>query len=102
MKTSSHLFILLTLITITTITSCGQASPTLEPGDSEHKLTVDGLERSYLLHIPPGMDMAHPSPLVFAFHGAGDDPTAMQSLAGFNEIADNSKFLLVYPIGIGQ
>lgn len=102
MKTSSRIFMLLALIMVTTITSCSQAAPTLEPGDSERKVTVDGLERSYLLHIPPGVDMAHPSPLVFAFHGAGSDPSDMESSTGLKELADTAGFLLVYPVGAGQ
>ena len=79
--------------------SCGQLYPAR---DLERKLTINGVERSYLLHIPPGLDSTRSAPLLLAFHGAGDDPAEMQLLTGFNEIADQSGFIVVYPAGIGQ
>ena len=79
------------------------AAPTIQPGDSERKLTVNGVERSYLLHIPPGLDSLHPAPVVFVFHGlgVGSMATSMPLLTGFSEIADGAGFLVVYPNGIG-
>ena len=92
------LFVLLCLLII--LTSCSP-TPTLQPGDSERNVMVNDLERSYLLHIPPGLDSVHPIPVVFAFHGADAEPSEMQLLTGFNDIADEAGFLLVYPRGIG-
>src|SRR5215216_7507861 len=94
-------FILLALIS-SIIAACGPAAPTLEPGDSERQLTVDGMERSYLLHIPPGVDMDDPSPLVFAFHGAGSDPQEMASASEFSAVSDEAGFILIYPVGLEQ
>jgi len=62
---------------------------------------VNDEQRSYLLHIPAGLDMAHSAPLVFAFHGAGSEPSDMELSAGLKELADTSGFLLVYPLGLG-
>jgi polyhydroxybutyrate depolymerase len=75
---------------------------TVQSADSERKVKVSDLERSYLLHIPPDLDLSQPAPLIFVFHGLGDDPAEMQLLTGFNEIADKFSFLLVYPVGVGQ
>jgi polyhydroxybutyrate depolymerase len=74
----------------------------IPPGDSEHKLTVNGLERSYVLHVPPGLDNLHPLPVVLAFHGLGSNPSEMQLLTGLNAVADKASFLLVYPEGVGK
>lgn len=99
MKKFQSMFILLIALSVISTTSCGQAHAAR---DSERKLTINGIERSYLLHIPPGLDTSRPAPLLLAFHGAGDDPAEMQLLTGFNEMADKSNFFLVYPVGIGQ
>jgi polyhydroxybutyrate depolymerase len=80
------------------------AAATLQPGDLERTLTVNGVERTYLLHIPPGLDSTKPVPVVFAFHGYDIEIyfeiSDLQNMTGFNDIADQSGFLLVYPKGI--
>lgn len=88
--------------TATSIPPTATPAPTPQPGDSERKLTVNGVERSYLLHIPPGLDSVQSVPVVFAFHEHFDDATSMQLLTGFNDISDKTGFLLVYPEGIGN
>jgi polyhydroxybutyrate depolymerase len=93
---------LLTVLLITGLISCApKPTHNPEPGDSERKLTVGELERSYLLHIPPGVDLAYPVPVVFVFHEHPDTASSMQVLTGFNAISDKAGFLVVYPEGIG-
>ena len=84
-----------------TLAPTATPAPTLEPSDSERKLTVDGAERSYLLHIPSGLDSLQPVPIVLAFHGAGAEPSAMDLMTGFNDIAEEAGFIVVYPEGLG-
>jgi len=74
--------------------------PTLQPEDSEHKVIVGEIERSYLLYIPAGLANNTPVPVVFIFHGSGGDPRSMRAGLGFNDIADNGGFIVVYPKGI--
>jgi polyhydroxybutyrate depolymerase len=76
------------------------AAPTIQPGDTERKLTVNDLERSYLLHIPPGLNSQQPLPVVFAFHDGWGTPMGMRSVSGFNDVAYLGNFLVVYPEGI--
>jgi polyhydroxybutyrate depolymerase len=73
---------------------------TIQPGDSARSLKVGDLDRSYLLHIPPGMDASLPVPVVFAFHGYSGDATNIQTY-GFNDTADKKGFVLVAPFGTG-
>jgi polyhydroxybutyrate depolymerase len=80
-------------------TATPTAAPTVPPGDSEHQITVDSLQRSYLLHVPPGFSAAEPIALVFIFHGLGEDGFYMSAVTGMNEIADANRFLVVYPNG---
>ena len=76
-------------------------APTIQPSESEREVMVNDEERSYLLHIPPGLDRLHPVPVVMAFHGWGQEPATMQLETGFDDIADEVGFLIVYPEGIG-
>lgn len=92
------LFFLTVFMTIS-ITSCSSPIPA---SDSERKLTIGDLERSYLLHVPPGLNKSQPVPVVFAFHEHFDNASAMQQMTGFNAISDKGGFLVVYPEGIGS
>ncbi len=88
----------------------GQAAPkptatpaaTLQPGDSERMLTAGGLERTYLLHIPPGLASQHPVPVVFVFHGLSGTAKITQITSGFDVTADLNGFVVVYPNGVDQ
>jgi polyhydroxybutyrate depolymerase len=76
------------------------AGPTLQPTDVERNVMVNGMERSYLLHIPPGLDSLHPVPVVFAFVSSAE-AAVMKTLTGYDDIADKAGFLVVYPEGLG-
>jgi polyhydroxybutyrate depolymerase len=78
----------------------GQAEP-IRSGDSTRSLVHDGIERTYLLHIPPGYDATRPTPLVLAFHGIGLSAEEMVRISGLSEQADTSGFIVVYPNGTG-
>jgi len=109
-RSSLYLFFALTLII--SISACGQTiskptntpAPTIKAGDTEHTLTVGGMERTYQLHIPPGLNKIDPTPLVFVFHGYDPETfyavTGIQNLSGFNDTADKNGFIIVYPYGI--
>jgi polyhydroxybutyrate depolymerase len=77
------------------------AASTLQPLDSVRKLTINGLERSYLVHIPAGLNAGASIPLVFVFHGYGEGAEFIQQTRGFNDIADTGRFIVVYPNGTG-
>lgn len=71
------------------------------PGDHVRKLTVDGLERSCVIHVPPGLHPTEPAPLVLVLHGAAMNAQMMQGFSGMNAQADAAKFIAVYPNGTG-
>jgi polyhydroxybutyrate depolymerase len=108
----AFLYLLFAVTLITSLSACGQATkeptntpaPTIQVGNSEHTLTIGGMERTYQLHIPPGMNQNDPAPLVFVFHGYDPETfyaiTGIQNLSGFNDTADKNGFLTVYPYGI--
>ena len=73
----------------------------LGPGDHTRSLTVDGRERSYLVHIPPQYDSKKPTPVILLFHGAGSNGAMHVHFSGMNEKSDEAGFIAVYPNGTG-
>lgn len=71
-------------------------------GDSEHTLIYAGIERSYVLHIPPDYDPSQPVALVLAFHGITLDAYEMMRISGLNTQADEVGFVAVYPNASGR
>jgi polyhydroxybutyrate depolymerase len=63
-------------------------------------LVVDGRERTYRLATPRAPEDGPPLPLVYAFHGTGDDGDFMAGCTKLDELAATERFLLAYPEGI--
>jgi len=72
----------------------------LGPGDSRGSITIDGRERTYLLHRPAGEDPAKQYPLVMVFHGGHGAGAKIAKQTGFSGYADREGFIAVYPDGI--
>jgi polyhydroxybutyrate depolymerase len=70
-------------------------------GDHEVGLRSGGLDRYYLLHVPPAAPAAAPRPLVLVLHGGGGNPEGMAPLTGMDRLADREGFLVAYPAGTG-
>jgi polyhydroxybutyrate depolymerase len=74
----------------------------LGPGDHERSLTVDELQRTYLVHVPESYDPKRPTPVVLALHGATMNGPIMARFCGMNEKSDEAGFIVVYPNGTGR
>lgn len=72
----------------------------LRPGTTR-TLKVDGLTRSYVIHLPKGHDCTLQMPVVLALHGATMNGPMMASFCGLNRKADEAGFIVVYPNGTG-
>lgn len=68
----------------------------------ERTLDYDGLERRYLVYVPPQYDARQPVPLVFLLHGGGGNPEIYEEMTHFGEKARDEGFILVYPAGTGR
>ena len=67
-------------------------------GDAAGELPFGGLQRTYQVHVPAGLD--HPAGLVINLHGAGMTGSAQAALTNYNAVADGYGFVAVYPDGI--
>lgn len=59
-------------------------------------INVGGLDRNYLVHVPPGP----PAGLVINLHGAGQNGPQQAGITGYNGVADGYGFVVAYPDGI--
>ncbi len=115
----------LIIASILIITSCSSAAPakpvetttpattappaaaaTAKPADStrDYKETIKhgGLDRSYLVHLPPGFDKSKSLPVVIQLHGGGSNAAQTDKLTKFQTLADKDNFIVVAPDGIGS
>lgn len=67
------------------------------PGDYLRYLNVDFFNRSYRVHVPPGVDVAVPSPVIMVLHGYPWVDMAL--VTDMNHVADSLDFIAVYPNG---
>ena len=70
------------------------------PGKHSFDLTLNGLARNFLVHIPSGYNGSEALPLVLVFHGAGGDAERAAGITGWNTKADLEKFFVAYPNGL--
>jgi polyhydroxybutyrate depolymerase len=74
-----------------------------DPHTSTRFILSNGLERTYRIHIPPSLPENIPPALIFVLHGGGGTGEGMErtlTLGGFNILADQHNFIVVYPDGI--
>ncbi|MDT8305156.1 MAG: PHB depolymerase family esterase [Anaerolineae bacterium] len=64
-------------------------------------VVVAGEERAYLLYVPEIYDAATATPLVIALHGFVQWPASLVEMTGWNELAEEHGFIVVYPSGTG-
>jgi polyhydroxybutyrate depolymerase len=62
---------------------------------------IDGNTRRYLVQLPLGYESMKekPLPLVLMYHGAGGTPAASRSESKLGGLADEEKFIVVFPAG---
>jgi len=88
------------IIVIIFISGCQKRSSSRNSTESTHSMRVDGITRTYTVHIPQGYTGNHSVPLVIALHGGGGSSQKMANLTAFNSVSDTYGFIVVYPEGI--
>ena len=76
------------------------AAQTLRAEETKEKVTVDDVDRTFLLRLPAGYDAQHHYPVVIMLHGMNQDPDDIERLTQFNQIADKDGIIVVYPAAL--
>ncbi len=63
-------------------------------------IRYDGVNRTYLLHVPSSYNSSQPAPLVIMLHGYTGTSTGHEQYTGFSISADEEGYIVVYPDGI--
>jgi len=69
----------------------------LSAQDSQEKIDVDDVSRSYVVHLPKSYDQQQHYPVVMLLHGRNQDADEMARLTHFNQLADKDSIIVVYP-----
>ena len=77
-------------------------SVTVKAGDNNKTLMFGGVQRTYLVHAPPGFTGKTAVPVVFDFHGLSGNGAQQKSLSRWDKVGDSEGFIVVYPDGIDK
>jgi polyhydroxybutyrate depolymerase len=78
------------------------ATVTIKAGDNNQMLTIGTLQRTYLVHAPPGYTGKTAVPVVFDFHGLSGNGAQQKSLSRWDKVGDAEGFIMVYPDGVDK
>lgn len=65
--------------------------------ESKEKVTVDDVDRSFVVRLPKGYDAKQHYPVVILLAGMNQDPDDMERLTQFDGAADKNGIIVVYP-----
>jgi len=109
-----HLLIVAS-IGVTAVSCTTYRPPTIDPnagivtgktdfpsGQTRQDIIHDGIKRYYLMYVPTSVHLSDRVPLVMVFHGGGGMPENIAQVSGFNQLADQHGFVVIYPSGTGN
>jgi poly(3-hydroxybutyrate) depolymerase len=73
------------------------AGTTLWAQETKEKVTVDDVDRTFMVRLPKGYDPQQHYPVMILLHGMNQDPEDMERLTRFNELADKDGIIAIYP-----
>lgn len=75
-------------------------APALWAQETKEKVTVDDVDRNFMVRLPKGYDAKQHYPVVILLHGMNQDAEDMERLTRFDELADKDGIIAVYPIAL--
>jgi polyhydroxybutyrate depolymerase len=72
------------------------------PGDERIVVEVDGTQRAYVRHVPPGYDGAQPVPVVLDLPGYANQPQLETGISGMGAAGDANGFVTLTPEALGR
>lgn len=96
--------VVLTLLVLARCRGAVEESPTpipldVETGTYSQMLVHDGIERSYIVHVPEQVLVGEPLPLLLNLHGTTGTSASQIDYADFRAIADREGIVVIYPQG---
>jgi polyhydroxybutyrate depolymerase len=82
--------------------SAGCGTSTAKTGETTGTMTIDGVQRTYYVHVPPAHDGKKPVPVVLDFHGYMEGAAIQRVLSQFEPYGDKHGFVTVTPQGAGK
>ncbi|MBN2341650.1 MAG: hypothetical protein JXX29_06120 [Deltaproteobacteria bacterium] len=82
----------------TAVPDCSAA--TAVAGDSTRSVMVNGIQRSYVLHIPGTYSGDAAVPLILDFHPIGDSAAGEQSNSPYPAVTDGEGVIMAFPDGL--
>lgn len=103
MSRKNKLFLIVLLVAVVGVILL-TASKNGHAGNRTEEIICDGLDRTYIIHIPFSHNKRKSVPLLIVLHGGGGTSKGMVELTrgGFNTLADKKGFIVVYPDGINK
>lgn len=77
------------------------AAPPTNGTTYERRAEIDGYSRRWQFYVPPGAGV-DPLPLLIALHGGGGSGDYMESVGGFNALADERVFITAFPDAVDR
>jgi len=75
-------------------------APPLRAQETKEKVTVDDVDRNFLVRLPKGYDPQRHYPVVILLHGMNQDPDDIERLTQFDQLADKDGIIAVYPAAL--
>lgn len=72
----------------------------LSAQETKEKVTVDDVDRTFMVRLPHGYDPQRHYPVVMLLHGLNQDPDDMERLTQFDQLADKDAIIAVYPFAM--
>ena len=63
-------------------------------------LQLNGMARTFILHVPASYTGKTPVPLVLDWHGLGSSGSAQEGLSGYKALSDKEGFIVAWPNGL--
>lgn len=79
------------------------AHTTIDRGESSGQITVDGMQRSFIVYVPESYSPNKKSPAILLFHGGGGTARSMLNISfgdDFKAISERDNVILIAPEGI--
>jgi poly(3-hydroxybutyrate) depolymerase len=76
-----------------------RAGVKVTPGQAAYTIQRPEGTRDFYVWVPKSYDGTQPFPVIFAFHGLGDDCLNFGPATGLQDLSETQNFLYVYPCG---